>query len=147
MFFAASMAQRGVNYMDRKFQISVRSNFAELWRYNIVVMCGAYNAAGEQLAVTTSESTVATVGEELTAATIPDAAARVVKLQPAPCDNIKTYIYLMPHKLPTAGSPDDTPTFGIRVKVKADGEELYNVIHQVNQWSGATIELRLPKAE
>ena len=146
-FLRPQWPREGYNYMDRKFQISVRSNFAELWRYNIVVMCGAYNAAGEQLAVTTSESTVATVGEELTAATIPDTAARVVKLQTAPCDNIKTYIYLMPHKLPSAGSPDDTPTFGIRVKVKADGEELYNVIHQVNQWSGATIELRLPKAE
>lgn len=130
--------------MSRKFQISVRSNFAELWRYNIVVMCGAYDSSGEQLSVTTNESTVATVGDAADGVAAADPASRVVKLTTEECDNIKAYIYFMPHKLPAAGTPDDTPDFGIRVKVKAGDEVLYNVIHQVNQWSGATIELKLP---
>ena len=130
--------------MSRRFKISVRSNFAELWRYNIVVTCGAFDAAGEQIEVTTSESSVASIIDGAGGAAD---VSRDVKLTTVPCESIKAYVYLMPHKLPSAKSPDDTPTFGVRVKVMADDEQIYNVVHSVNQWSGATIELKLPKKE
>ena len=130
--------------MSRRFKISVRSNFAELWRYNIVVTCGAFDAAGEQIEVTTSESSVTSIEDAADGAAD---VSRDVKLTTAPCESIKAYVYLMPHKLPSAKSPDDTPAFGVRVKVKADDEQIYNVVHSVNQWSGATIELKLPKKE
>ena len=133
--------------MSRRFKISVRSNFAELWRYNIVVTCGAFDAAGEQIEVTTSESSVASIIDGAGGAADVAEVSRDVKLTTAPCESIKAYVYLMPHKLPSAKSPDDTPTFGVRVKVKADDEQIYNVVHSVNQWSGATIELKLPKKE
>lgn len=133
--------------MSRRFQISVRSNFAELWRYNIVVTCGTFDAAGEQIEVTTKESTVASAGEGVSSAEDVAGVSRDVKLTTGPCDSIKAYVYLMPHKLPSAKSPEDTPAFGVRVKVKADDEQIYNVVHSVNQWSGATIELKLPKKE
>ena len=129
--------------MSRRFQISVRSNFAELWRYNIVVTCGTFDAAGEQIEVTTKESSVASIVEGGGVADV----SRDVKLTTGLCESIKAYVYLMPHKLPSAKSPDDTPAFGVRVKVKADDEQIYNVVHSVNQWSGATIELKLPKKE
>ncbi len=128
--------------MSRRFQISVRSNFAELWRYNIVVTCGTFDAAGEQIEVTTKESSVASIVEGGGVADVADV-SRDVKLTTGPCESIKAYVYLMPHKLPSAKSPDDTPAFGVRVKVKADDEQIYNVVHSVNQWSGATIELKL----
>ena len=130
--------------MSRRFQISVRSNFAELWRYNIVVTCGTFDAAGEQIEVTTSESSVTSIEDAAGGAAD---VSRDVKLTTLPCESIKAYVYLMPHKLPSAKSPDDTPAFGVRVKVKADDEQIYNVVHSVNQWSGATIELKLPKKE
>ena len=130
--------------MSRRFKISVRSNFAELWRYNIVVTCGAFDAAGEQIEVTTSESSVTSIEDAAGGAA---GVSRDVKLTTSPCESIKAYVYLMPHKLPSAKSPDDTPAFGVRVKVKADDEQIYNVVHSVNQWSGATIELKLPKKE
>ena len=130
--------------MSRRFKISVRSNFVELWRYNIVVTCGAFDAAGEQIEVTTSESSVTSIEDAAGGAAD---VSRDVKLTTAPCESIKAYVYLMPHKLPSAKSPDDTPAFGVRVKVKADDEQIYNVVHSVNQWSGATIELKLPKKE
>ena len=133
--------------MSRRFKISVRSNFAELWRYNIVVTCGAFDAAGEQIEVTTSESSVASIVDGAGGAADVADVSRDVKLTTLPCESIKAYVYLMPHKLPSAKSPDDTPTFGVRVKVKADDEQIYNVVHSVNQWSGATIELKLPKKE
>ena len=133
--------------MSRRFKISVRSNFAELWRYNIVVTCGAFDAAGEQIEVTTSESSVASIIDGAGGAADVADVSRDVKLTTVPCESIKAYVYLMPHKLPSAKSPDDTPTFGVRVKVKADDEQIYNVVHSVNQWSGATIELKLPKKE
>ena len=129
--------------MSRRFQISVRSNFVELWRYNIVVTCGAFDTAGEQIEVTTKESSVASIVEGGGVAEV----SRDVKLTTGLCESIKAYVYLMPHKLPSAKSPDDTPAFGVRVKVKADDEQIYNVVHSVNQWSGATIELKLPKKE
>ena len=132
--------------MSRRFQISVRSNFAELWRYNIVVTCGTFDAAGEQIEVTTKESSVASIVEGGGVADVADV-SRDVKLTTGPCESIKAYVYLMPHKLPSAKSPEDTPAFGVRVKVKADDEQIYNVVHSVNQWSGATIELKLPKKE
>ncbi len=132
--------------MSRRFKISVRSNFAELWRYNIVVTCGAFDAAGEQIEVTTKESSVASIVGGGGVADVVDV-SRDVKLTTGPCESIKAYVYLMPHKLPSAKSPDDTPVFGVRVKVKADDEQIYNVVHSVNQWSGATIELKLPKKE
>ena len=130
--------------MSRRFKISVRSNFAELWRYNIVVTCGAFDATGEQIEVTTSESSVTSIEDAAGGAAD---VSRDVKLTTSPCESIKAYVYLMPHKLPSAKSPDDTPAFGVRVKVKADDEQIYNVVHSVNQWSGATIELKLPKKE
>ena len=133
--------------MSRRFKISVRSNFAELWRYNIVVTCGAFDAAGVQIEVTTSESSVASIVDGAGGAADVADVSRDVKLTTAPCESIKAYVYLMPYKLPSAKSPDDTPTFGVRVKVKADDEQIYNVVHSVNQWSGATIELKLPKKE
>ena len=133
--------------MSQRFKISVRSNFAELWRYNIVVTCGAFDAAGEQIEVTTSESSVASIIDGAGGAADVAEVSRDVKLTTSPCESIKAYVYLMPHKLPSAKSPDDTPTFGVRVKVKADDEQIYNVVHSVNQWSGATIELKLPKKE
>ena len=132
--------------MSRRFQISVRSNFAELWRYNIVVTCGTFDATGEQIEVTTKESSVASIVEGGGVADVADV-SRDVKLTTGPCESIKAYVYLMPHKLPSAKSPEDTPAFGVRVKVKADDEQIYNVVHSVNQWSGATIELKLPKKE
>ena len=133
--------------MSRRFKISVRSNFAELWRYNIVVTCGAFVAAGEQIEVTTSESSVASIVDGAGSAADVADVSRDVKLTTSPCESIKAYVYLMPHKLPSAKSPDDTPAFGVRVKVKTDDEQIYNVVHSVNQWSGATIELKLPKKE
>ena len=133
--------------MSRRFKISVRSNFAELWRYNIVVTCGAFDAAGEQIEVTTSESSVASIVDGAGSAADVADVSRDVKLTTAPCESIKAYVYLMPHKLPAAKAPDDTPAFGVRVKVKAEDEQIYNVVHSVNQWSGATIELKLPKKE
>ena len=133
--------------MNRKFQISVRSNFAELWRYNIVVTCGAFDSTGEQIATTSSQSVVAAVGDNLKSAPAEAEGSRDMKVVSVPCDNIKAYIYLMPHTLPSVRTPEDTPAFGVRVKVKADDEVVYNVVHKVNQWSGVTIELKLPKKE
>ena len=133
--------------MSRVFQISVSSNFPDLWRYNVVVMCASYDAQGEQLSVSTQQSSVASAGEDVERDAVPAAADREVVLTTEPCDSIKAYIYLMPHTLPSATAPDDTPNFSIRIKVKGGGEPIYNKEHQVNQWSGATIELKLPKKE
>lgn len=37
----------------------------------------------------------------------------------------------------------DCLPFGLKVSVTADGETVYDVTHKVNQWGGASIELKL----
>ena len=38
----------------------------------------------------------------------------------------------------------DCLPFDLKVSVTADGETVYDVTHKVNQWGGASIELKLP---
>ena len=51
-----------------RFKISVSSNFKELWRYNITVVCELCSANGERIEYKAEESYVAPVGANLSAA-------------------------------------------------------------------------------
>lgn len=134
--------------MSRKFTIHVHSDFTELWRYNTAAMCGGFDGAGERVGFVSAESTVAPVGANLKAA--PDDAPRDrdLTLTTAACERITAYVYLIPNTLPLSREIDDCRPFPLHVWVTAnDGEVLYDVVHKVNQWSGCSIEIRLPQAK
>ncbi len=133
--------------MDKKFTISLQSRYAELWRYNIVVMCGCFDKVGERTDFLSKENFVAAVGSNLTAAPTGIESHNKLTLTTSPCDNIVTYIYLIPHSLPPTRDVEEYAPFDLRVKVSADDNVIYDTDHKINQWSGCSIELKLPQAK
>lgn len=132
--------------MSRRFTIHVHSGFAELWRYNTAVMCGGFDSNGERVDFVSAQSTVAPVGANLKRAPEGLAADRDLEVTTAECDSMTAYVYLVPNTLPLSREIDDCRPFTLKVKVTtSDGETLYDVAHKVNQWSGASIEIRLPQ--
>ena len=136
-----------VKIMDKKFSISVQSRYAELWRYNIVVMCGCFDKVGERTDFLSKENFVAAVGSNLTAALAGIESHNRLTLTTSPCDSIVAYIYLIPHSLPPTRDVEEYAPFDLRIKVSADDNVIYDTDHKINQWSGCSIELKLPQAK
>lgn len=133
--------------MDKKFTISLQSHYAELWRYNIVVMCGCFDKVGERTDFLSKENFVAAVGSNLTAAPNGIESHNRLTLTTSPCDSIVAYIYLIPHSLPPTRDVEEYAPFDLRIKVSADDNVIYDTDHKINQWSGCSIELKLPQAK
>ena len=133
--------------MDKKFTISLQSRYAELWRYNIVVMCGCFDKAGERTDFLSKENFVAAVGSNLNAIPTGIESHNKLTLTTSSCDNIVTYIYLIPHSLPPTRDVEEYAPFDLRIKVSADDSVIYDTDHKINQWSGCSIELKLPQAK
>ena len=133
--------------MDKKFTISLQSRYAELWRYNIVVTCGCFDEAGERINFLSKENFVAAVGSNLDAAPEGIESHNKLVLTTSPCANIVAYIYLIPHSLPPTRDVEEYAPFDMKIRIMADKDEIYAKIHKINQWSGASIELKLPQAK
>lgn len=133
--------------MDKKFTISLQSLYAELWRYNIVVMCGCFDKVGERADFLSKENFVAAVGSNLTAALAGIESHNRLTLTTSPCDSIVAYIYLIPHSLPPTRDVEEYAPFDLRIKVSAGDSVIYDTDHKINQWSGCSIELKLPQAK
>ena len=133
--------------MDKKFTISLQSRYAELWRYNIVVMCGCFDKVGERADFLSKENFVAAVGSNLTAALAGIESHNRLTLTTSPCDSIVAYIYLLPHSLPPTRDVEEYAPFDLRIKVSAGDSVIYDTDHKINQWSGCSIELKLPQAK
>lgn len=133
--------------MDKKFTISLQSRYAELWRYNIVVMCGCFDKVGERTDFLSKENFVAAVGSNLTAAPNGIESHNSLAFITSPCNSVVAYIYLIPHSLPPTREVEEYAPFDLRVKVSADDSVIYDTDHKINQWSGCSIELKLPQAK
>ena len=131
--------------MDKKFTISLQSRYAELWRYNIVVACGCFDEAGERTDFLSKESFIAAVGSNLDCAPASLESHSAMKLTTTPCASIVAYIYLIPHTLPpTRVTVEEYSPFDLKIRITADKDEIYAKTHKINQFSGASIELKLP---
>ena len=131
--------------MDKKFTISLQSRYAELWRYNIVVTCGCFDEAGERTDFLSKESFIAAVGSNLDCAPASLESHSAMKLTTTPCARIVAYIYLIPHTLPpTRATVEEYSPFDLKIRITADKDEIYAKTHKINQFSGASIELKLP---
>ena len=129
--------------MAKKFNIQIRSTYAEIWRYNIAISCGCTDSAGNVVEVVGEQDNIAPVGSNLKVA--PDAFTlpREVHLSTPETEGIVAYIYLVPHTLPAERDIAESEPFKLSVKVSAGRDTIYNVVHKVNQWSGTSIELKL----
>lgn len=124
------------------YAIEVESGFREFWRYNIAVTCGMFEADGSQCGFRSAEDTVAPVGSNLTAA--PDGAEspRRLAFTAGDCHHLLMYLYLIPNTLPPSTRIADCKPFKVTVRVSYDGKEILHMTPSVNQWSGASIEIR-----
>ena len=130
--------------MQHKYTVRLRSGFAELWRYNIVAECGGFDAAGERVCFVSAQSVIAPVGSALRQAPSEPTHPRALTMTTEPCESITAYIYVIPNTLPISREVQDCLPFDLKVSVTADGETVYDVTHKVNQWGGASIDLKLP---
>ena len=53
------------------------------------------------------------------------------------------YLYLIPHTLPAGNDIDTTRPFEIELRISYAGRLLRTERRAINQWSGASIELRV----
>ena len=120
------------------FSISIKSDFNELWRYNIIVMASVVRS-GKQIELLKHCSEIAPVGSELEEPPIGYNANRAVTLQSQDGDEVTLYIYIIPHTLPRDNSVSHTPPFEMGVKVEYDRHILYKHRYMINQWSGENI--------
>ena len=68
---------------------------------------------------------------------------RTVVLETEPCDHLLLYIYVVPHTLPAGNDIDETEPFEIDVTIAYAGRKVTKSRHRINQWSGASIELKV----
>ena len=126
----------------QSFTVILDSDFSELWRYNIVVMCSVLRD-GEEVEFLKHSSEIAPVGAELREIPRGYSANRRVELHTAEATNLTLYIYVMPHTLPMTTDVAEAKPFEMVVEVLHGTEQVYRKRVEVNQWSGENIELSL----
>lgn len=124
------------------YTIILDSDFSELWRYNIVVMCSVLRD-GEEVEFLKHSSEIAPVGAELREIPRGYSANRRVELHTAEATNLTLYIYVMPHTLPMTTDVAEAKPFEMVVEVLHGTDQVYRKRVEVNQWSGENIELFL----
>lgn len=129
------------------FSIEVSSRFEGWWRYNVALMCGCFDADDHRTDFATAESHVADVGSNLTAPPAGIEADRRVVLTTPPCHHALCYIYLIPHALPADNGIASARPFEIELRIGYAGKKLRTEKRLINQWSGASIEMRLDAPE
>ena len=53
------------------------------------------------------------------------------------------YVYIIPHTLPADNDIDATRPFDIELRISCNGRRIRSEKRRINQWSGASIELRV----
>lgn len=129
------------------FTICVSSRYDGWWRYNVALMCGCFDAEDRRTGFASVESHVAEVGSNLKAKPREIADDRQAVLETPPCDHLICYLYIVPHTLPDDRAIDDTKPFEIEVQIAYAGHTLRTQHRTINQWSGASIEMRIEQSE
>ena len=124
----------------KHFTIKLESDFSELWRYNIVVLCSVLRD-GVEVEFLKHSSEVAPVGAELREVPRCYCHDRSVVLRSVEANGLTLYIYVMPHTLPMTADVADAKPFEIVVEVLHGEEQAYRKRVEVNQWSGENLEI------
>ncbi|MEG1611637.1 MAG: hypothetical protein RRZ83_05430 [Alistipes sp.] len=130
---------------EKGYKIEVSTSYAEFWRYNVALVCGCFDAADQRTAFVASDDTIAQVGSNLPAAPKDYPAQRIARIETPEADHIVLYIYIIPNTLPIARDVIDSKPFTLQLHVNLAGSEVLKTTYPINQWSGASIELRIPQ--
>ena len=128
---------------EQGFKIEVKSRYDEWWRYNADLMCGCFDADDNRIGFASVASDVADVGANLSVRPADIPAARSVVLTTPPCHHLVLYVYIIPHTLPAGNDIDSTRPFEAEIRISRGGKLLRSEKRAINQWSGASIELRI----
>lgn len=109
-------------------------------------MCGCFDAE-ERRTGRSAASGGRRRGFEPPGAAAETPAFRTARLTTGPCDHLVLYIYIVPHTLPAGNDIDATRPFEIDLKIACDGRRIRSEKRRINQWSGASIELRVDSHE
>ena len=125
------------------FKVEITSDFADFLRYNVAVTCGCFAENDERIAFVSAEDTIAPVGSALVAAPKGRDAKRVISFETDECHHLQMYIYLIPYTTPTGRDIGDYKPFALDVRVMRGRRVVLKEQYSVNQWSGASIELKI----
>ncbi len=125
------------------YTIEVESSYEQLWRYNMIVMCGGFSATSESLYVVSQRDIISDIENPIECEPDGYTLPRRVSLRAAKADNIRAIVYVVPHTLPIGRDVDQNPAFDALVTITKSGKEIYRNIHKVNQWGGASIEIKI----
>ena len=128
------------------FTIVLDSDFSDLWRYNIVVMCSVQRD-GAEVEFLKHNSEIAPVGAELREIPRGYNANRRIELHTQPADALTLYIYIIPHTLPKEQVVRFAQPFELDVKVKHGSRIAFKHRYMVNQWSGENITATITPPE
>lgn len=128
---------------EKGFTIEVSSRYEGWWRYNVALMCGCFDTAGERTGFVSAASEVAPVGSNLPEKPAGTPDDRRVELSTPPCDHLMLYVYIIPHTLPAGSEIDAARPFETELKISYAGKRLHTEKRAINQWSGASLELRI----
>ena len=129
------------------FSIEVSSRYDGWWRYNAELMCGMFDAAGNRTGFAAASSHVADVGAGLAAPPADTGQKRRAVLETPECDHLVLYIYIIPHRLPDDNDIEATKPFDIEIAAHCDGRTLFVRKHSINQWSGASLQMRIGRED
>lgn len=132
---------------EKGFKIELSSNFDGWWRYNTSLMCGCFDAEDRRTGFASAGSHIADVGSnlgEMPAGTDPH---RTTQLTTEPCDHLMLYVYIVPHTLPLSSDIDSAKPFEVALRISFAGKLLRTEKLQINQWSGASVEMRVGSCE
>lgn len=125
------------------FKVEITSDFADFSRYNVAVTCGCFDEKGERIAFVSAEDTIAPVGSERVAAPKGRSSKRLISFETDECHHLQMYIYLIPYTTPSGRDVGDYKPFSLDVRVARGGRVVLKQQYSVNQWSGASIELKV----
>ncbi len=126
------------------FLVEIHCDFAEWWRYNAALMAGCFDATGQRTGFASAEHRIASPGDNLHAPPT-EKIARTLRMETPACERIDLYIYIIPHTMPRSREIGDYPPFPLEVRITRAGKVLHAKSHAINQWGGASIELKLPE--
>ena len=128
---------------DKIFKITISTDYDQWWRYNIALLCGCFDKDGKRVGFVTKESHIATVGDNLESRPEGVECPSEISLTSPQCDNIILYIYIVPHTLPRDRDVSEAQPFEVSAIIDYGDQVLKSEIFNINQWSGASIELKL----
>lgn len=123
----------------KTYTVELRCDFSEWWRYNVEMMCAAFDEEGTRIGFTTASSRIAEVGANLKTAPAESKHRPSLALTTPPCHHAQLFLYVIPHTLPEGNRVEDSAPFELETTLHVDGIPRTTERHTINQWSGASL--------